>query len=184
MLSRQLFAPVLSLMLPGSGALYQGRYGASAAHFCVFVAACLTTGGTRWLFLVAAASAIDTFRSAPRRDAARRFTRRETIYFVVGAAGIASWMAMLGAAWLPAGGKLSMNMHVDRFSRFVRECARRLGEFPAGIERCGGPPEGWDRDPWGRKLQYELEAERFRVRSDGEDGRPGTTDDANYRFKR
>jgi hypothetical protein len=176
-----MIAVVLSIIFPGLGQMYLGRW--------VRGAAMILAGATPLYPLALVWSAIDAYRLS-RAGVQPQFSKREAV-----AAVLLLLLAPLcfGALVLTAGWSLGWLQaeYLDRsatradgaeITRALLEYRAQTGRYPETLAALteGRPLRaGWLTDGWGRPYDYRLEqnGRTFRLTSAGRDGRFGTGDD-------
>ena len=176
-----MIAVALSIIFPGLGQLYFGRW--------VRGAAMILAGATPLYPLALVWSAIDAYRLS-RVGAQPQFSKKEAMAVV-----LLLLLAPLcfGALAITAGKSLSWLQaeYLDRsatqaegaeITAALLEYRAQTGRYPESLPALAeGRPlrAGWLTDGWGRPYDYRLEqnGRSFRLTSAGRDGRFGTDDD-------
>lgn len=195
-LKRAYYAASFSLLLPGLGQLYLGRWARAACLFAAFALLLLMPFG-RWLiFLLAPYAAWEAHRAAIRLEplpetAAKGILSRERAFlslgrdkyrlpaFIgVGVLGFSAWFIGLFPFMSPVAFQAELNEEAFRLG----SCLKARGTL--NVADCV-PPGDADlaRDPWGGRYTAEEAEGRVLLRSAGPDGEVGTRDDFVYRFR-
>ena len=107
---------------------------------------------------------------------------RNALFFMAGVVGFLSWSVLFASALYPFHSMEEVNQQVDRIVDNVRNYRAQHGALPEGLEQASPDPALY-RDPWGRNYYYRKGQADFQIGSVGPDGKPGTRDDFNYKFR-
>ena len=180
-------------MLPGLGQVYQRRFVMASVVFTIFTAMQFYLPLRAFLPLVALVASFEAFLRGPQvkmvsqsvsaeKNSRKSSQFRNYVFSTIAVIGFLGWMSFASMAFLPVGASVTTKEAADHLAKEVKQCAKLLGRYPAGLSEC--PSEGFDPvmalDSWGRPYHYQSNAQGFEIRSLGPDGVLSTRDD--YRF--